>query len=40
MMPGQEANSENLVYCFRFLHNNCNLNILIRMASGPLESPP
>ena len=33
MAPGQEANSENLGEFFDFLHNNCMLSVLIRIAS-------
>ena len=33
-MPGQEANSDNLgIFFFGFLHNNCMLSVLIRIAS-------
>ena len=32
MEPGQEANSDNLGKLF-FLHNNCMLSVLIRIAS-------
>ena len=32
-MPGQEANSNNLgSFFFDFLHNNCMLSVLIRIA--------
>ena len=31
MVPSQEANGDNLVILF--LHNNCILNVLIRIAS-------
>ena len=33
MAPGQEANSDNLGNLFDFLHNNCMLCVLIRIAS-------
>ena len=33
MVPGQEANSDNLGKSFQFLHNNCMLSVLIRIAS-------
>ena len=34
MVPSQEANGDNLgVFFFDFLHNNCMLNVLIRIAS-------
>ena len=34
MAPVQEANSDNLGYFFfDFLHNDCMLNVLIRIAS-------
>ena len=33
MAPVQEANSDNLGKYFDFLHNDCMLNILIRIAS-------
>ena len=34
MVPGQEANSDNLGYFFfYFLHKNCMLSVLIRIAS-------
>ena len=36
MVPGQEANSDNLgifIFFFYFLHNNCMLSVLIRIAS-------
>ena len=33
MVPGQEANSDNLGVLY-FLHNNCMLSVLIRIASS------
>ena len=35
MVPGQEVNGDNLgfFFFFDFLHNNCMLNALIRIAS-------
>ena len=33
MVPGQEANSDNLGILFYFRHNNCMLSVLIRIAS-------
>ena len=38
MMPSQEANDDNLgmfffFFFFDFLHNNCMLSVLIRIAS-------
>ena len=33
MVPGQEENSDNLDFFFDFLHNNCMLGVLIRIAS-------
>ena len=33
MAPGQEANSDDLGIFFYFLHNNCILSVLIRIAS-------
>ena len=33
MVLSQEANSDNLGFFFDFLHNNCMLNVLIRIAS-------
>ena len=33
MVPGQEANSDNFGVFFYFLHNNCMLSALIRIAS-------
>ena len=33
MAPGQEASSDNLGNLFDFLHNNCMLSVLIRIAS-------
>ena len=34
MVPGQKANSDNLgIFFFDFLHNNCLLSGLIRIAS-------
>ena len=32
MVSGQEANSDNLGKCFDFVHNNCLLSVLIRIA--------
>ena len=31
--PGQEANNDNLGNLFAFLHNNCMLNVHIRISS-------
>ena len=33
MVPGQEVNSDNLGIFLDFLHNNCMLSVLIRIAS-------
>ena len=33
MVPGLGANGDNLGKVFDFLHNNCMLNVLIRIAS-------
>ena len=34
MVPSQEANGDNLgIFFFDFLHNNCMLSVLIRIAS-------
>ena len=33
MAPGKDANSDNLGNLFDFLHNNCMLSVLIRIAS-------
>ena len=33
MVPSQETNGDNLVFFFDFLHNNCMLSVLIRIAS-------
>ena len=33
MVPGQEANSDNLGIFLDFLHNDCMLSVLIRIAS-------
>ena len=34
MVPSQEANGDNLgIFFFDFLHNNCMLCVLIRIAS-------
>ena len=34
MVPSQEANGDNLgFFFFDFLHNNCMLSVLIRIAS-------
>ena len=33
MVPGQEVNGDNLGFFSDFLHNNCMLNALIRIAS-------
>ena len=34
MVPSQEANGDNLgIFVFDFLHNNCMLGVLIRIAS-------
>ena len=34
MVPGQEANSDDLgIFFLDFLHNNCALSVLIRIAS-------
>ena len=33
MVPGQEANSDNLGIFFYFIHNYCMLSVLIRIAS-------
>ena len=34
MVPSQEANGNNLrIFFFYFLHNNCMLSVLIRIAS-------
>ena len=33
MAPGQEANSDYLGNLFDFLHKNCMLSVLIRIAS-------
>ena len=33
MAPVQDANSDNLGNLFDFLHNNCMLSVLIRIAS-------
>ena len=33
MVPGQEANSDNLGKSFDFLYNNSMLSVLIRIAS-------
>ena len=33
MVPCQEANGDNLGIVFDFLHNNCMLSVLIRIAS-------
>ena len=33
MAPGQEADSDNLGNLFDFLHSNCMLSVLIRIAS-------
>ena len=33
MAPSQEANDDNLGIFFDFLHNNCMLCVLIRIAS-------
>ena len=38
MVPGQEANSENLGIVFGFLRNNCMLNVLIRIASMSMHN--
>ena len=33
MVPGQEANSNNLeIFFFHYLHNNCMLRVLVRIA--------
>ena len=32
MVPGQEANGDTLGIFFDFLHNNCMLSVLIRIA--------
>ena len=35
MVPSQEANGDNLGICFfDFLHNDCMLSVLIRIASS------
>ena len=34
MVPSQEANNDNLGFCFDFLHNYCMLCVLIRIASS------
>ena len=34
MVPSQEANGDNLgIFFFYFLHSNCMLSVLIRIAS-------
>ena len=33
MVPGQEADSDNLGIFFYFLHNNCMLSVLNRIVS-------
>ena len=33
MVPGQEANNYNEGIFLQFLHNNCMLSVLIRIAS-------
>ena len=34
MVPAQEANSDDLgIFFLDFLHNNCTLSVLIRIAS-------
>ena len=33
MTPGQEANGDNLGFCFDLLDNKCMLSVLIRIAS-------
>ena len=34
MVPSQKANGDNLAFfVFDFLHNNCMLNVFIRIAS-------
>ena len=38
MVPGQEANSNNLGIYLNFLHNNCMLSVLIRIDEAILMS--
>ena len=33
MVPGQEANSDNLGKSFDFLHNSCMSSVFVRIAS-------